>query len=215
MCLAVTSRKQNRGSVWCPSYASGQSASPPAHCKKAAAHRWRSFFSVYGNNVWCSRAPSAGPASASLAATCRSNCLTLITTLGKLDPSSSAAVVTDLLHGCRSSPVQPATELLHQLIQSLCTLVAVPGGQSHTKQAIAFLAAEEDGLLAHKRFQRDEVLLVVQQLAVLAKAFLARNGKKQPAGIALPDFHPPGDVFCFIFCPLLPTSLSCDWSMSS
>jgi len=76
--------------------------------------------------------------------------------------------------------------------------VAVPGGQSHTKQAIAFLAAEEDGLLAHKRFQRDEVLLVVQQLAVLAKAFLARNGKKQPAGIALPHFHPPGNVFCLI-----------------
>ena len=86
-------------------------------------------------------------------------------------------------------------------MQSLCTLVAVPGGQSHTKQAIAFLAAEEDGLLAHKRFQRDEVLLVVQQLAVLAKAFLARNGKKQPAGIALPDFYPPGDVVCLILVP--------------
>ncbi len=162
-----------------------------------------------------SRPPSAGPASASLAATCRINCLTLITTLGKLDPSSSAAIVTDLLHGCRSNPIQPTTELVHQLVQSLCTLVAVPGGHSHTKQAIAFLAAEEDGLLAHKRFQRDEVLLVVQQLAVLAKAFLARNGKKQPSGIALPDSHPPGDVFCWISGPLLPTSLSCDWSMCS
>lgn len=85
----------------------------------------------------------------------------------------------------------------------------MPGGQSHTKQAIAFLAAEEGGLLTHKRFQRDEVLLVVQQLAVLAKAFLARNGKKQPAGIALPDFHPPWDVFCLISGPLLPISLYC------
>lgn len=93
--------------------------------------------------------------------------------------------------------------------------MAVPGGQSHTKQAIAFLAAEEDGLLAHKRFQRDEVLLVLQQLAVLAKAFLARNGKKQPAGMALPDFHPPGNAFCLMSRPLLPTSLSCEWSVSS
>lgn len=53
------------------------------------------------------------------------------------------------------------------------------------KQAIAFLAAEEDGLLSHKRFQRDEVFLVVQQLALLAQAFLAQHGKKLPAGETL------------------------------
>ena len=143
------------------------------------------FVSLQGSQVGQSalcRPPSAGPASASLATSCRINCLTLITTLGKLDPAASAATVTRLLHSSRAGPIQPPAELLQQLIQSLCMLVASNGGDRHMKQAIAFLAAEEDGLLAHKRFQCDEVFLVVQQLALLAQAFLAQHGKKQPAG---------------------------------
>ncbi len=128
------------------------------------------------------RPTSAGPASASLATSCRINCLILVTSLGKLDPVSAAAVITRLLRWYQSSPILPPTELLHQLIQSLCVLVATPGGHNYMKQAIAFLAAEEDGLLSHRRIQRDEVLLAVQQLAVLAKAFFAQNGKKQSAG---------------------------------
>ena len=73
-------------------------------------------------------------------------------------------------------------ELYHELIQSLCLLVAAPGGDSYMKQAIQFLDAEDGGLLAHRRFQRDEVLLVIHQLAVLAKAVLAQHGKKGSSG---------------------------------
>ena len=68
------------------------------------------------------------------------------------------------------------------MLVSLCSLVAVPGGDSYMKQAVKFLDAEEGGLLTHKRFQRDEVLLVLQQLAVLAKAFLAAHGKRPANG---------------------------------
>ena len=91
-------------------------------------------------------------------------------------------MLTELLHWCHASNIQPPPELVHHLLVSLCALVAAPGGDSYIKQAIKFLDAEEGGLLAHQRFQRDEVLLVLQQLAVLAKAFLAAHGKRPATG---------------------------------
>ena len=105
-------------------------------------------------------------------------CVSLITVLGTLDPVSAADTLTALLHWCHASQIQPPPELVHHLLVSLCALVTAPGGESYMKQAIKFLDVEEGGLLAHKRFQRDEVLLVLQQLTALAKAFLAKHGKK-------------------------------------
>ena len=131
----------------------------------------------------CCRPTSATyTAASSLATSCRRTCVTLITTLGVLEPMQTAAMVTQLLHWCHASVIQPPAELLHQLLESLCALAASPGGESYMKQAIKFLDAEEGGLLAHRRFQRDEILLVLQQLAVLAKAFLAAHGKKPALG---------------------------------
>ena len=139
-------------------------------------------------------------------------CVSLITALGILDPVSAAGKLTALLQWCHASQIQPPPELVHHLLTSLCTLVAVPGGESFMKQAIKFLDAEEGGLLAHKRFQRDEVLLVLQQLAVLAKAFLAAYGKRPASGTTgtyLPLANAFDQLKLTIACAL------CHWASTS
>lgn len=128
------------------------------------------------------RPTSAGPASASLALSCRLSCLSLITSLGMLDPKAAITTLLHLLHHSGSSPAKPPPELMHRALRCLCGLVATAEGCRHIRQATAALIGEPDGLLAHHRFQRDEVLLVLQQLSRLAKTFLSQHGSSSGAG---------------------------------
>ena len=109
-------------------------------------------------------------------------CLTLITSIGMLDPNTAIPTILHLIHHTGSAHLKPAPELVQRALQCLCSLVATAEGCSHIRQATAALAGEPDGLLAHNRFQRDEVLLVLQQLSQLAKAFLAHHGSSACAG---------------------------------
>ena len=110
------------------------------------------------------------------------SCLALITSVGMLDPIAAIPTILHLLHHIGSAHLKPPPELVQRALQCLCSLVATAEGCCHTRQATAALAGEPDGLLAHKRFQRDEVLLVLQQLSQLARAFLAQHGSSTSAG---------------------------------
>ena len=128
------------------------------------------------------RPTSAGPASASLATNCRQSCLSLITSLGMLDPNAAITILLHLLHHSGSSSTKPPPELVHRALHCLCDLVATAEGSHHIRQATAALIGEPDGLLAHHRFQRDEVLMVLQMLSQLAKTFLSQHGSSSGAG---------------------------------
>ncbi|KAL3152002.1 hypothetical protein ABBQ32_001122 [Trebouxia sp. C0010 RCD-2024] len=128
------------------------------------------------------RPTSAGPASASLATSCRLSCLNLITSLGMLDPNSTIATLLQLIHHSGSSHPKPPPELVHRALRCLCDLVATAEGCHHIRQATAALIGEPNGLLAHHRFQRDEVLMVLQLLSQLAKTFLSQHGSSSTAG---------------------------------
>lgn len=128
------------------------------------------------------RPPSAGPASASLATSCRLSCLSLITSLGRLDPNAAITTLLHLLHHSGSSQPKPPPELVHRALRCLCDLVATAEGCQHIRQATDALIGEPDGLLAHHRFQRDEVLMALQQLSQLAKMFLSQHGNSSAAG---------------------------------
>ena len=109
-------------------------------------------------------------------------CLSLITTLGMLDPNSAIPVMLDLLDHSTSAHLQPPPELVHRALQCLCSLVATAEGGHHIAQATTALVQEPDGLLAHHRFQCDEVLLALQLLSQLAQAFLLQHGSSSSAG---------------------------------
>ena len=110
------------------------------------------------------------------------SCLSLITSVGMLDPTAAVTILLHLLHHSGSSLVRPPPELVHRALRCLCNLVATAEGCHLTRQATAALIGEPDGLLAHHRFQRDEVLMVLQQLSQLAKMFLSQHGSSNGAG---------------------------------
>lgn len=99
-----------------------------------------------------------------------------------LDPNAAITILLRLLHYSDSSPAKPPPELVHRALRCLCHLVATAEGCHHIRQATAALILEPDGLLAHHRFQRDEVLLVLQQLSKLAKTFLSQHGSSSGTG---------------------------------
>lgn len=66
-------------------------------------------------------------------------------------------------------------------MHSLSTLVAAPGGYKHIRPAIAALAGDGNSLLASGRYERSNVLFVLEELTILAKAYLAQHGSKTGA----------------------------------
>ena len=99
-----------------------------------------------------------------------------------LDPDAAITILLHLLHHSGTSLAKPPPELVHRALRCLCDLVATAEGCHHTRQATAALVGEPDGLLAHHRFQRDEVLMALQQLSQLAKTFLSQHGGSSGAG---------------------------------
>ena len=128
-------------------------------------------------NVLHCRPSSAGAASAGIATACRLNCLSILAVLGKLRPDEVAKCLIPLLEETLTALPAPPEELVHQLLHSLCALVAAPGGHSHIRPAVAALGGEgNNSLLASGRYERANLLFVLEELTILAEAYLAQHG---------------------------------------
>lgn len=119
-----------------------------------------------------------------MATACRLNCLSILTTLGQLKPDPIGDILASLLQQTLNAAIVPPQELVHQLVHSLCTLVALPGGYKCIRPAIAALAGEGNSLLASGRYERSNLLFVLQELANLAKAYQAQHGSNTLQGHA-------------------------------
>lgn len=151
-------------------------------------------------DVLCCRPSSAGAASAGIATACRLNCLSILTVLSRLKPDEVANSLIPLLEETTNALPAPPEELMQQLLHSLCTLVAAPGGHQHIRPAVAALAGEGNSLLASGRYERANLLFVLEELTTLAKAYLAQHGTWSAAqGLKL--------CSCYVYCKWLTVNL--------